>query len=77
MATEDEANTARNKYAKALLKGGAHGIGVDKKGKGFVVVAHVAPNEQHDVPDKLTYKIKNEVVEVPVIKKLTERFQPE
>ncbi len=77
MATEEQANKARNKYSDALVKGGAHAVGVDKKGSGFVVVAHVAPNEKHDVPDRVSVKAGKETVEVPVITKLTERFQPE
>jgi hypothetical protein len=77
VATEEQANKARNKYAQALVKGGAHAIGVDKGKSGFVVVAHVAPNQAHDVPDKLSYKAGKETVEVPVVKKVTERFRPE
>ena len=77
MATEEQANKARNKYSDTLVKRGAHAIGVDKGKTGYVVVAHVAPDEKHDVPDKLSFKAGNEVVEVPVVKKLTERFRPE
>jgi hypothetical protein len=77
VATEEQANKARNKHADALVKGGAHAVGIDKKGAGFVVVAHVAPNEKHDVPDTLSYRAGKKMIEVPVVKKLTERFEPE
>ena len=77
MATEEQANKARSKYADKLVKAGAHAIGIDKQKSGFVVVAHVAPNERHELPDKLSLKVGDDTVEVPVITKRAERFKPE
>jgi hypothetical protein len=77
VATEDEANKARDRYSDKLVKAGAHAIGIDKRKSGYVVVAHVAPDEQHAVPEKLSLKVGKNTVEVPVVTKRTERFQPE
>jgi hypothetical protein len=77
VATEDQANKARNKYADKLVEAGAHAIGIDKRKSGYVIVAHVAPDAPHEVPETLSLKIGKSEVEVPVVTKRTERFQPE
>jgi hypothetical protein len=79
MATEEQANLARKAHADLLVQRGAHAIGVDEGasfGKpGFVVVAYVAPNEDHDIPAHLTCASGNYAFEVPVVTKTAPRFK--
>ena len=81
MATEEEANRARELHADALVKHGAHAVGVASGrpyGKrGFVVVAYVSPGHPHDLPETVTSKIGKSEVDVAVVKKIAERFAPE
>jgi hypothetical protein len=81
VATEEQANKARDMHSDLLVERGAHAIGVESgrsHGKsGFVVVAHVAPDETHDIPSTLTARIAGKTVEVPVVTKQSGRFRPE
>lgn len=81
MATERQANKARDLHADFLVRHGAHAISVepgDAHGKsGFVVVAHVAAAGKHSIPRTLSGKLAGKTFEVPVIARETEKFRPE
>jgi len=78
MATEQQANRARKAHADFLVQRGAHAIGVEEGrsyGKpGFVVVAYVAPEEDHDIPSGLACRSGRNAFEVPVVTKTAPRF---
>jgi len=78
MATEEQANRARRAQADSLVRHGAHAIGVEEGGSygkpGFVVVAWVAPDSDHDIPDRVTCGSGSEAFEVPVMTKTKPRF---
>jgi hypothetical protein len=81
MASEEQANEARRQLGSALLKQGAHAVGVeDGKGygkKGFVIVAHVAPQQKSGIPSSLSFPTADGDVEVPVVVERSEPFKPE
>jgi len=81
VATEKQANKAREVHSDALAERGAHAVGIASGrpyGKrGFVVVAYVNAGEAHDIPDKVTTKTGDGEISVAVVKKVAERFQPE
>lgn len=81
MATEAQADKARKVHSDLLVQRGAHGIevasGRDYGKSGFVVVAHVAPSEKHDIPSSLTTKLAGKTFDVPVVTKRTQRFRPD
>jgi hypothetical protein len=75
MASEKQANKARDLYSDLLVKCGAHAIGVtdgQPYGKhGFVVVAHVAPHTSHKIPKKLKGELDGKPFEVDVVTKVS------
>jgi hypothetical protein len=77
MATEQQANEARRRYGRELMRRGAHAIGVEEGTsfgkKGFVVVAHVPPKKKADVPESLT----GDDFDVPVVVVRSEPFTAE
>jgi hypothetical protein len=81
MASEKQANKARELYSDLLVKRGAHAIGVadgQPYGKcGFVVVVHVAPHTSPKIPDKLKCDLDGKSFEVDVVTEITEPFAPE
>lgn len=81
MASEKQANKARELHSNLLAKRGAHAIGVTDGrpyGKrGFVVVAHVAPHTSHKIPDKLKGDLDGKPFEVDVVTKASDPFVPE
>ena len=80
MATEREANLAREQHSDALRKMGAHAISVDiVKQKGeetFAVIAFVE-KKPDDAPKTLEVKRGNRTVKVPLAVRVAERYQPE
>jgi hypothetical protein len=80
MATEKEANKARNLHSDMLQSLGVHSIGVDvigkKDSKKFGIVAYV---EKHvkDLPSELTILSGKKEIKVPVISQLADQFKPE
>jgi hypothetical protein len=80
MATEKEANLAREKHSDALRNLGAHAIAVDqvqRKGeKTFAVVAFF-DEKPEKVPQKLTVKTGKKTLEVPLVARVSEKFKPE
>ena len=81
MASEKQANKARELYSNFLVKRGAHAIGVangQRYGKqGFVIVAHVPPHTSHKIPSKLKGELDGKLVEVDVVMEVSEPFVPE
>jgi hypothetical protein len=81
MASEEEANNARRNFGGKLMKQGAHAIGVEEGKshgkKGWVVVAHVAPDSKADIPSSLSFSTKEGEVEVPVVVARREPFSLE
>jgi hypothetical protein len=81
MASEKQANKARELHSDFLVKRGAHAIGVadgQAYGKqGFVVVAHVDPATKAKIPDKLKGELDGKPFEVDVVTKKSEPFAPE
>ncbi len=81
MASEKQANKARELHSDLLVKRGAHAVGVAEGeiyGKsGFVVVAHVAPNSRQKMPDKLKGDLNGKPFEVDVVTEASEPFTPE
>ena len=81
MASEKQANKARELHSDLLVKQGAHAIGVAQGrqyGKrGFVVVAHVAPGTGRKMPEKLKGSLHGKPFEVDVVTEASEPFRPE
>jgi hypothetical protein len=80
MASEKEADLAREQHSDFLLDLGAHGITVDEvKRKGEKSFAVVAFFEQppDEVPDTLTIQSGKKTLEVPLVARVTEKFKAE
>jgi hypothetical protein len=81
MANEDQANIARREHGRALMKQGVHAIGVEEgknHGKeGWVVVAHVAPQQKVSLPSSLSFSTDAGKIEVPLVVAYSEPFKPE
>jgi hypothetical protein len=81
MANEQQANAARQKFGRDLMKKGVHAIGVEEGiehgKKGWVVVAHVAPKTKVELPSALSYSTDEGAVEVPLVTLRSEPFKLE
>jgi hypothetical protein len=81
MASEDEANKARERHRRDLLAKGAHAVGVEpgsRHGKrGWVLVAHVPPNARIELPSSLSCRTSKGEVDVPLVVAHGEPFAPE
>lgn len=78
MASEEQANKARELNSRDLMRRGAHAIGVEKRGKGgWVVVAHVAPDVKANLPSTVTASSPAGEIEVPLVSVTSEPFKPE
>jgi hypothetical protein len=81
MASEKQANKARELYSDLLVKLGAHAIGVvdgQPYGKsGFVIVVYVATHTRPKIPNKLKGDLDGKPFEVDVVTEVTEPFAPE
>ncbi|HEX8351769.1 MAG TPA: hypothetical protein VF611_02515 [Pyrinomonadaceae bacterium] len=75
MATEKEANKAREKHSDFLRKLGAHSILVDKVGRGkkstFGVIAFCEEEPSGSVPDELEIETGGEKKKVPFAVRVT------
>ncbi len=75
MATEKEANQAREKHSKYLRKLGAHAILVDRVGRGkkaaFGVIAFCEEEPSEPVPDELEIESGGEKKKVPFAVRVT------
>jgi hypothetical protein len=80
MASEDEANRARRAHAPRLTKLGAHAVGVEpgrQHGKhGWVVVAHVPPGKNIELPAALS-AYRDRKADVPLVVRRSQPFQLE
>jgi hypothetical protein len=80
MATEKEANLARDQHADTLAELGAHSIGVDEfefEGKKtFGVVAFVEKSTA-GLPTHLTIRSGKKETQVPLLAKIASPFKPE
>lgn len=81
MATEEEANHARELHSDLLAKRGAHAVGVaegrDYGKPGFVLVAYVDPRGDHDIPKSIETKRAGKSFQIDVVTKPSEPFQQE
>ena len=80
MATLSQANKAREEHSDFLKSLGAHSIGVDQIGEGgeksFAVIAYLE-KEVADVPASLEIEWKHAKHQVPLVTRISKRFQPE
>lgn len=81
MASEKEANLARQQHSDFLRRLGAHSIGVDKlKGKGetgFAVIAFFERQPSKTVPQTLDIKSGQSTLAVPLVVEIMKRPSPE
>lgn len=81
MATEPQANKARQEHGNDLVRRGVHAIGVEAGEahghKGFVVVAHVPPGVEVDLPASLATPARSGSVKVPLVVQSGEPLKPE
>ena len=79
MASEKEADLAREQHSDFLFNLGAHGITIDevkRKGeKSFAVVA-LFEEKPDEFPDTLKVQHGKKTLEVPVVARVTEKFKP-
>ena len=80
MASEDEANLAREQHSDFLRNLGAHGITIDevkRKGeKSFAVIA-LFEQQPDNVPETLEVNSGAKTLTVPLVARVTEKFKPE
>ena len=80
MATQKQANLARERHSSSLQSLGAHAIAVDeikrKGGKTFAVIAFF-DHEPDNIPQTLKVKTGKKMLEVPLVARVSERFKPE
>ena len=80
MASEMEANAARDQHSEFLRRLGSHAIAVDEvsvKGeKTFAVVAHFA-EKPPNVPRSLEIRSGTRTLEVPLVARVTKKFRAE
>lgn len=71
MASEKEANSARERYSDLLRKLGAHSIAVDERKRGgeksFAVIAFFDRKPSKAVPETLEVRSGKRTVEVPLV----------
>jgi hypothetical protein len=81
LASEKEANLARQQHSDSLRRLGAHSIGVDKcKGKeatGFAVIAFFERKPSKTIPQTLETKSGQKTIAVPLVLELMKRPSPE
>lgn len=80
MASEREANLARERYSEYLRGLGAHAIAVDqvksKRAKTFAVIA-LFQRKPDDVPATLEVKSGKRTVQVPLVARVAPKFKLE
>jgi hypothetical protein len=71
MASEKEANLARDQHSDLLRKLGAHSIGINeiksKGGKNFAVIAFFEREPLNEVPEILEIKSGKRTLDVPLV----------
>ena len=80
MASEKEANLAREQFSDYLRAMGAHGLTVDevkRKGqKSFALIAYFEEPPE-TLPKQLEVKKGKTTLEVPLVARVMEKFKPE
>ncbi len=79
MATQKQADMARQKHLKLLASKGVHSIGVSviKKGtKNYGVIA-MTEKKIEDLPKELTIKSGTKKIIVPLVQELSKKFKAE
>ena len=80
MATEMQANLAREQHSNSLQGMGAHALAVDeiqRKGeKTFAVIAFFE-HKPDKIPQTLSVKTRKRTLEVPLVARVSERFKLE
>lgn len=80
MASEKEADQAREQHSDYLRDLGAHGITIDEvrhKGeKSFAVVA-MFEKKPADMPDELNVTSGKKTLKVPLVARVSQKFKPE
>jgi hypothetical protein len=81
MASQHEANRARDEFSQFLMGLGAHAIAVDeiKRGgaKTFAVIAYFERKPSKPIPDSLEVKSGSRTTKVPLSVRVMEAFKPE
>jgi hypothetical protein len=80
MASEEEANLAREQHGDYLSDLGAHGITIDEiqqKGEQSFAVVAMFEQKPKDVPDTLKVKRGKRTLEVPLVTRIAEKFKAE
>ncbi|HEX8843041.1 MAG TPA: hypothetical protein VF791_00145 [Pyrinomonadaceae bacterium] len=81
MASEREANLAREQHSRFLTDLGAHSIAVDeirRKGeKAFAVIAFFDKNPPKGVPQALEIRVGKRTIEVPLVAEIMKMPTPE
>ena len=79
MATLKQAEAARRKHADRLAEAGVHAVGVESgegfDHEGYVVVAHVEPGADLDLPESLA--VPGSKARVPLVVQRGEMFRPQ
>jgi hypothetical protein len=80
LASEKEADLAREQHSDFLVGLGAHGVTIDevkRKGeKSFAVIA-LFEQKPDEVPNNLEVQIGKKTLQVPLVAKVAEKFKPE
>lgn len=80
MASEQQANRAREQHSDSLRELGAHAIAVDEINRGgrktFAVVAFFE-EKPGKIPTALEIRSGGRALEIPLVARVTERFRPE
>jgi hypothetical protein len=81
LASEKEANLARQQHSDFIRRLGAHSIGVDKpKGQGeagFAVIAFFERQPSKTIPQTLEIRTGQKTLEVPLVVEIMKRPSPE
>ena len=81
MATEKQANVAREAVSDQLFELGAHAVAVDVVSKGkpdaFAVIAYVPAGHKAALPKDFTIQRGKQLINVPIVVKRSEPFKPE
>lgn len=80
MATEKQANLAREQHSKVLRNLGAHAIAIDeikRQGKKTFGVIAFFERKPAKIPQTLEVKSGNRTLEVPLVARVSERYKLE
>jgi hypothetical protein len=75
--TLKQAEAAREQHSDELARLGAHAVGVEKAGTGWVVVAYVEPATTFSAPETISAKLAGREVDVPLMVQREDMFKAE